>query len=126
MTSKSKKALAERSVRPEARWAKQLARKIHGLSERPFREQKSVGLLTAYLAERGFSVTFPYKRIPTAVRAVWGRGRPAVGMLGEYDALPNCGSTEGAWGHGCGHNLLGVEGAVCFGPCKFESRLRHQ
>jgi aminobenzoyl-glutamate utilization protein B len=112
MASKSKKALVERSVRPEARRAKQLARDIHGLSERPFREHGSAELLADYLAERGFEVDFPYKRIRTAVRAVWGKGRPTVGMLGEYDALPNCGSTEGAWGHGCGHNLLGVAGAV--------------
>jgi|LSQX01.1.fsa_nt_gb aminobenzoyl-glutamate utilization protein B len=33
-------------------------------------------------------------------------------MLGEYDALPDCGKKKGTYGHGCGHNLLGVAPAV--------------
>ena len=51
-------------------------------------------------SDSGFKVEFPWKNIPTAFRASWGSGRPAIGMLGEYDALPNCGAAEGSWGHG--------------------------
>src|SRR5262249_25116820 len=48
--------------------------------------------------------------------ASYGEGRPIIGILGEYDALPGISqkvsSTKealvpGAPGHGCGHNLLG-------------------
>lgn len=73
---------------------------------------KSSKALADYLESRGFEIEWPFKKIPTAFRAVWGKGKPAIGMLGEYDALPNCGQEEGTWGHGCGHNLLGTAPAV--------------
>ena len=54
----------------------------------------------------------------TAFTASYGSRSPVVAILGEYDALPGlsqrAGLAEkselepGAWGHGCGHNLLGV------------------
>jgi aminobenzoyl-glutamate utilization protein B len=55
--------------------------------------------------------------MPTAFHAVWGRGNPRIGFLGEYDALPRLSQKavphiekrgESENGHGCGHNLLGV------------------
>ena len=39
--------------------------------------------------------------LPTAFRAVYGSGKPVLGFLCEYDALPEI-------GHGCGHDLIGV------------------
>lgn len=112
MTAKRKKALLDQAAREEATRAGKLALDIHGWAERPFREVKSAQALAEYLEQHGFTVEFPFRKIPTAFRATWGRGKPAVGMLGEYDALPNCGAEDGAWGHGCGHNLLGVAPAV--------------
>ena len=53
----------------------------------------------------------------TAFYADYGKGKPVIGILGEYDALPGLSQeaqpsrkvlVEGAPGHGCGHNLLGV------------------
>ena len=46
--------------------------------------------------------------IDTAFTAVWGSGKPMLGFLAEYDALPEI-------GHACGHNLLGT--AVCAAAC---------
>ncbi len=112
MTSKTKKARVDQAVRKEAKTAKSISRDIHGWAEPAFQEVRSSQRLAEYLEEAGFKVDFPFKNIPTAFRAVSGTGKPRIGMLGEYDALPNCGAKEGTWGHGCGHNLLGVAPAV--------------
>jgi len=55
--------------------------------------------------------------VPTAIKATWGSGSPAFGILGELDALPGLSQKlvthkepvdpEG-YGQGCGHNLLGI------------------
>jgi aminobenzoyl-glutamate utilization protein B len=76
------------------------------------RETDSARLLAQFLAERGFRVEFPIRSVPTAFKATAGKGRPVVGFLGEYDALPDCGLDKGTYGHGCGHNLLGVGSAL--------------
>jgi aminobenzoyl-glutamate utilization protein B len=57
--------------------------------------------------------------MPTAFVGTWGNGRPIIGIMGEYDALPGLSQkpipnkeplSEGASGHGCGHNIHGVSG----------------
>lgn len=101
-----------REARREAKEAVRLATRVWELAEPPFREEQSAKLIADYLAGRGFRVQFPIPSVPTAFRATWGRGRPAIGFLGEYDALPDCGLKKGTWGHACGHNLLGVGSAV--------------
>jgi aminobenzoyl-glutamate utilization protein B len=54
--------------------------------------------------------------MPTAFVASYGSGKPIIGILGEYDALPGLSQKaeshkevvkEGEPGHGCGHNLFG-------------------
>ncbi len=112
MALKEKKAKISRAVTAERSRAWRVAQQIHGLAEQPFQEHESSRLIADYLAGHGFDVTFPFPKIPTAFRASWGSGKPVVGMLGEYDALPNCGAREGKWGHGCGHNLLGTAPAL--------------
>ncbi len=49
----------------------------------------------------GFAVEENFHGLPTAFRAVYGSGKPVIGFLCEYDALPEV-------GHGCGHDLIGV------------------
>ena len=80
-------------------------------------EFKSSKLLIKTLNEAGFSVSSNVADMPTAFYADYGKGKPVIGILGEYDALPGLSQkatpfkealTEGAPGHGCGHNLLGV------------------
>jgi len=112
MNAKTKKMRIDKAVQAQSKRAWELSQKIHGWAERPFRETQSSQALATYLEESGFTVEFPFKNIPTALRATWGKGTPTIGMLGEYDALPNCGAKEGTWGHGCGHNLLGVAPAA--------------
>ena len=89
-----------------------LAEEIAELAEPPLREFESADRLEAFLSAHRFKVTRPYKRMPTAFKAVAGTGRPVIGVLAEYDALPDCGPRPGEWGHGCGHNLLGVGSAM--------------
>lgn len=55
--------------------------------------------------------------MPTAFTAEFGSGKPIIGIMGEYDALPGISQKTqpikeayiaGAPGHGCGHNLFGA------------------
>ncbi|NVM18169.1 MAG: amidohydrolase [Candidatus Lokiarchaeota archaeon] len=90
---------------------------IWEFAELGLEEFKSSALLTKSLNEAGFSVKSNVADMPTAFYADYGNGKPIIGILGEYDALPGLSQkaepfrevlTEGAPGHGCGHNLLGV------------------
>jgi len=82
--------------------------RIWAFAEEPFKEFKSSALMRDVLSQHGFTVEKEFKNIPTAFVMSAGRGRPRIGILAEYDALPGCGLEEGTWGHGCGHNLLGA------------------
>lgn len=51
---------------------------------------------------------------PNTVIAVWGAGKPVIGILGELDGLPGLGQEAVPYakpitgpGHGCSHNLMG-------------------
>lgn len=73
-------------------------------------------LITEQLKNEDFYVK-GIKNIPNSFVASWGKGRPIIGILGEYDALAGLSQEvtykkkplkKGAPGHGCGHNLLGI------------------
>lgn len=91
---------------------------VWSYAELSYYESKSAELISNYLAEKGFEVKEGTYNIPTSFTASYGQGRPYIGILGEYDALANLSQEsgilnksameEGAPGHGCGHNLLGV------------------
>ena len=53
-----------------------------------FKEFKSAEALTSVLKAEGFTVEEGVAGIPTAFVASWGEGKPIIGLLGEYDALP--------------------------------------
>ncbi len=76
-----------------------LALKIHSNPEPGFHEVKASAWLTQYLEENGFSIERGICKLPTAFRASYGKGRPIIAVLAEYDALPGV-------GHACGHNLI--------------------
>lgn len=86
--------------------------------ETAFKEKESTKILTDFLRGQGFTVTQPAYGLETAFLAVYGRGKPRIGVLGEFDALAGLSQksgvykkeavTEGGNGHGCGHNLLGT------------------
>lgn len=80
-------------------------------------EERSAKCLVEALAKEGFAVEEGVAGMPTAFVARWGSGKPVIGFLGEYDALPGVSQKAipvkqelepGAPGHGCGHNLLGA------------------
>jgi len=82
-------------------------------------EFKSSSLLADELEKHGFRVIRGIAGMPTAFMAEWGSGKPVIGIMGEYDALPGLSQkpvpwkeplVEGAPGHGCGHNIHGVSG----------------
>lgn len=95
-----------------------LSSKIWSNAELPYSEFKSSKLLWDTLEEKGFTIVKGVANMPTAFTASFGSGKPVVGFLGEYDALDilsqeaanpvKCPVKEGAPGHGCGHNALGV------------------
>jgi aminobenzoyl-glutamate utilization protein B len=95
----------------------ELARQIWSQPEVALEERFAAELLADQCAAAGFSVERNVGQLPTAFVASWGSGKPIIGVLGEYDALPGLSqacSTErnplaaGGPGHGCGHNLFGV------------------
>ena len=100
-----------------------LAKDIWDNPEMGWHETKAVEWTAAYLKEAGFETEVGAYGMPTAIRAVWGKGHPVIGFCAEYDCLPGLSQkvsskqdpiVPGGIGHGCGHNLLGVG---CLGAC---------
>ena len=105
-------------------WIKENGDKLASISDQIWEfaelgleEHNSSKLLIDSLADAGFSVKTQVAEMPTAFYATYGNGKPIIGILGEYDALPGISQKtkpvkepleKGAPGHGCGHNLLGV------------------
>jgi aminobenzoyl-glutamate utilization protein B len=94
-----------------------LSDEIWAYAETALREKKSAKALADYAEKQGFKVQRGVAGMPTAFIASYGEGRPIIGIMGEYDALPGISqkatSTKeplaaGAAGHGCGHNLFGA------------------
>lgn len=80
-------------------------------------EENSTTLLQEELKNAGFKIEKGVAGIPTAFTATYGSGKPVIGILGEFDALPGMSQAaeplekariEGAPGHACGHHLFGT------------------
>ena len=80
-------------------------------------ERLSSALLVDKLKAAGFQVRVGVSDMPTAFVAEFGSGKPIIGILAEYDALPGLSQkisperdplTVDAPGHGCGHSGLGT------------------
>jgi len=109
MNARQKRIVAAcRELQPEADSA---ALEIGHAAELPLRETSSAALLMERLAAHGFEFREEYPSVPNSFSASWGRGKPVIGILAEYDALPDCGPHGRGPGHGCGHNLLGAASA---------------
>jgi aminobenzoyl-glutamate utilization protein B len=94
-----------------------VAMQIWNYAEVGYQEVKSSALLQAQLQDAGFSIEVGVEGMPTAFVASWGTGRPIIGILGEFDALPGFSQDavpeikpiEGRRaGHACGHHLYGT------------------
>jgi len=91
---------------------------IWSYAELGMEEYQSSKAITEYLKRNAFKVETGVADLPTAFVATFGLGKPVIGFSCEYDALPGLSQEkavnqkrpiiEGAPGHGCGHNLLGV------------------
>ncbi len=92
-------------------------RKIWELAEPPLKEFKSSATLMEWLERHGFEMQKNVADLPTAFIAQYGEGKPVIGILAEFDALP--GMSQQATpekiaragvnaGHACGHSLFGT------------------
>jgi aminobenzoyl-glutamate utilization protein B len=100
----------------DANWPTAL--KIWEWAEPGYQERKSAAALADLAEKAGFTVKRGVAGIPTAFTAEFGSGKPVIGILGEYDALPELSQTADpfrqardggtGYGHACGHHLFGV------------------
>ncbi|MBT4236824.1 MAG: amidohydrolase [Cryomorphaceae bacterium] len=115
-TNKLKKELIS-SIEQKSNDLITISDNIWEAAEVAFREVKSAEYLIEYAKENGFTVEESVAGMPTAFTATYGEGKPVIGILGEFDALPGISQKrvpykdellEGGAGHGCGHNLFGT------------------
>jgi aminobenzoyl-glutamate utilization protein B len=97
---------------------------IWSYAELGLEEFRSAKLLMEVMEGAGFKVERGVAGMPTAFVATWssGNGKPVIGFLGEYDALPMLSQkagvpkkdplVPGAPGHGCSHNTMFVTQAL--------------
>lgn len=103
------------AARPELVAANQ---DIWTYAELGLEEYRSAARLVGLLKKAGFRVKEGVSGMPTAFVAEYGSGKPVIGILAEYDALPDLSQDaigerkpfpgRNAAGHGCGHSALGV------------------
>ncbi|AEF85283.1 amidohydrolase [Treponema primitia ZAS-2] len=94
--------------------------------ETAMNEQHSCAETTEFMRSQGFTVKAfnllsGKPEEANCLIATYGSGKPVIGILGEFDALPNLGqdrvttrTPKESPGHGCGHNLMasGCAGAA--------------
>jgi aminobenzoyl-glutamate utilization protein B len=94
-----------------------VAKKIWDYAEVGFQETKSSALLQETLAKEGFKIEKGVAGMPTAFVATYGSGKPVIGILAEFDALPGISQdavpeqktiADKKAGHACGHHLFGT------------------
>ena len=90
-------------------------------AELGYLERKSAQRLRGFLTERGFAIQAGLAGIPTSFVASRGSGKPVIGVLAEFDALPGLSQAavprrqpvvDKAPGHACGHHLFGAASAL--------------
>ena len=107
---KLKVAIA-RDIDARAAQLGELSRNIHDNPEIAMKERKASGWLSVYLKENGFAVETGVYKLPTAFRGRYGKGKPVIAFLAEYDALPKL-------GHACGHNLIATSAVAAGAAAK--------
>jgi aminobenzoyl-glutamate utilization protein B len=117
------KAAVDAFIQAHADSTWEIARKIWEWAEVGYQEKRSSALLAEALESHGFRVERGVAEIPTAFVATIGSGKPVIGILGEFDALPGLSQqAEPARrtrpgvtaGHACGHHLFGT---ACAAAC---------
>ena len=92
----------------------QMVDMVFSFSELGFQEFETQKYLTAILEKEGFTVERGFGGIPTMWVARWGSGKPVIALGSDVDCIPQGSQkpgvayhdpiTEGAPGHGEGHN----------------------
>lgn len=111
------KEAAAKGIDQQREQYSRIALDIWNYAEVGYKETQSSALLQRTLKENGFSIEAGVAEIPTAFVATYGSGKPVIGILAEFDALP--GLSQHAVperkpiagkdpGHGCGHHLFGT------------------
>jgi len=97
-----------------------LSKRIWRFAETSLQENRSSAALADFMVGHGFTVEAGVADIPTAFVARYGEGKPVIGILAEFDALPGISNqavarqlplARGGGGHGCGHNLFAAGSA---------------
>src|SRR5262245_23416484 len=79
-------AVKSATTHADANWPTAL--KIWEWAEPGYQEKKSSAALAEVAEKAGFTVKKNVSGIPTAFVAEFGSGMPVIGILGEFDALP--------------------------------------
>jgi aminobenzoyl-glutamate utilization protein B len=117
----AQKSDLDAAVRARADAAWEIARQIWDWAEPGYQEKRSAALLADTLEKAGFTVQRGVAKIPTAFTATVGSGKPVIGILGEFDALPGLAQDAvpfrqprrgNGYGHACGHHLFGAASAT--------------
>ncbi|MEO6314479.1 MAG: amidohydrolase [Chitinophagaceae bacterium] len=94
-----------------------LSDSVWKFAETALKETQSSKILADYAEKNGFNTRRGVAEMPSAFIAEYGSGKPIIGILGEFDALPGLSQkaqptraalTQNAAGHGCGHNMFGA------------------
>ncbi len=114
----AQKAAAIKSADETANELWPTALKIWEWAEPGYQETKSAAALADAATKAGLTVKRGVAGIPTAFVAEFGSGKPVIGILGEYDALPELSQETdpfrkpreigNGYGHACGHHLFGT------------------
>jgi aminobenzoyl-glutamate utilization protein B len=109
-------AIKSAAAHADANWPSAL--KIWAWAEPGYQEKKSSAELAAIAEKAGFTVKKGVADIPTAFVAEFGSGKPVIGILGEFDALPELSQEAVPFrqprkdgngnGQACGHHLFGT------------------
>jgi len=139
------KKIAVEEIEQKEKLIYDVADKIWDYAELSLNEYKSCDLYCKVMEDEGFEVRKGLSGIATAFMASFGRGKPVIGLLAEYDALsgiPKCNVekkehldapklessiTSDSSAHGCGHNLLGAGAmAAAIGIKKYLKESGHE
>lgn len=111
------KAAAVTWIDGHAETLSRINKNIWSYAETGLQEFKSSRELMDLLKANGFTVEEGVAGMPTAFVASYGSGRPVIGILAEYDALPGLSQDASSEqrerpgveaGHGCGHSVYGT------------------
>ncbi len=115
--SESLKKAVDSSVERQRNDLIRMSDQIWSFAETALLETQSSKVLADYAEKQGFKVERGVSGMPTAFVATYGSGKPIIGILGEFDALPGLSQKAqpmkepldpGKPGHGCGHNMFGA------------------